>query len=338
MRFAYLASCVAAFLFAALAPAFVLAGLGRSIQLAPIAFFIALGHAILLGLPLFLVFRSKRWINVISSITGGFLAGAIPGGLLAWPLRPGSRSSSSINGVPTVVDGIPTTAGWVHYMELLVYLGSFGALAGLVFWLVLKLSGGLAITAGGDDHGSWRTIRWGSAIGFSVVAVLLAGAVVAVPGITKDRTCHNLFRDGGTHRGAKVNIDLQIANDEWSKLKNVIADFSVKRELSFRDSSQTRPDVVSVLTLSLCDDRGTNILVNEQRWALRDFAPPIAGRGVGITIYEVRVNSGWESIARDLVSDLEAIWPGKVQFRDGNNRIIPMPKGLHGSRPSSPGG
>jgi hypothetical protein len=147
MRIQYLASCVAGFLLAALAPAFVVAGLGQSIQLAPIAFFVSLGHAIFLGLPLFLIFRSKRWMNAISSIAGGFVVGVIPGGLLAWPLRPGSRSSASINGVPTVVDGIPTAAGWIHYSEALVYLGCFGALAGFVFWLVLKLSGGLAITA-----------------------------------------------------------------------------------------------------------------------------------------------------------------------------------------------
>jgi hypothetical protein len=169
------------------------------------------------------------------------------------------------------------------------------------------------------------------------VAVLLAGAVVALPSITKDRTCHNMFRDGRRTIGAKVRIYLQVDNNDWSTLKKVIEDFSAKRELSFRDSSQTRP-AVSVLALSLCDDRGTNISVNEQHWAFGEFASPISGRGIGILFYEVRVGSGWEVVARDLVSDIESIWPGRIQFRDGNGRIIPKPEELRAVGLNSPGG
>src|ERR1700730_2186869 len=41
-------------------------------------FAIALGHAVLLGWPLFLVFRSKGWINVMSCVVSGFAVGALP--------------------------------------------------------------------------------------------------------------------------------------------------------------------------------------------------------------------------------------------------------------------
>ena len=149
----YLASCVAAFLFAALTPALIVAGLAGSIQLAPIALFVSLGPAILLGLPLFLILRSTRWINATSSTVGGFIVGVIPEAFLSWP---------------------------------------------------------------------------------------------------------------------------------W------------------------------------------------QLGALREMASPIEGRGVGFIFYGARANSGWEVVARDLVNGLEAAWPGRIHFRDGNNRAIPIPAELKG--------
>jgi hypothetical protein len=237
MQIQYLTSCVAAFLLAALAPVFVVAGLSLSVQqslvvsvqLSLIAFLISLGHAILLGLPLFLIFQSKRWVNAISSVAGGFIVGIIPGGLLAGLLQSGARLPASVNRV-TVVEGMPTTTGWISYIEFVVLLGSFGALAGFVFWLVLKLSGGLAITAQAAEHGSPRRSHAGFRIGFAVIAMLLMGAVVAAPSIVKDRSCHNMFRDDRTTIGVKVRVGLLIGVDDWSKLKMVVEEFSAKRE------------------------------------------------------------------------------------------------------------
>lgn len=77
----------------------------------------------------------------MSCITGGAIVGAVPGGLLSWPFRPGNGTRSSFNGVVTIVDGIPTAAGWLAYIQFLAFLGAFGALAGFVFWLALKLGG-----------------------------------------------------------------------------------------------------------------------------------------------------------------------------------------------------
>jgi len=324
----YLASCVAAFLFAALIPAFILAGLTGSVGLAAIAFYIALGHAILLGLPLFLILRSRQWINAISSTVGGFIVGVIPGGVLSWPLTPGG-GSVSIRGVPTVVDGIPTAAGWAQYLEILFYLGCFGAVAGFVFWLVLKVSGGLATTTKAVGNGARPASFWGVGSGLAVVAILLAGAVLAMPRIMRDRTCHDMSRTGLTTIVPQARIYLQVADDDWPKLRKTIEDFSAKRELSLRDNGQPRPGVVPLVALSLCDDRGINILVNEQHWG-PGSASPLAGRGVGFIFYEVRPNSGWDVVARDLVNGLEAAWPGRIHFRDGDNRVVPMPEELKG--------
>jgi hypothetical protein len=119
-----LTTSVAAFVLAALTPAMVVGGVAftvvafdLAVPLALLAFFISVGHALVLGLLLFVIFRSRGWINVMSCITGGAIVGAIPGGLLSWPFRPGNGTRSSFNGAVTIVDGIPTAAGWLSYIR-----------------------------------------------------------------------------------------------------------------------------------------------------------------------------------------------------------------------------
>src|SRR5262245_60609341 len=90
MRLQYIAACIAAFLFAALVPALayvgfagLLAGYDRALPLLPLTVGITLAHAVVAGLPLFLIFRAKGWINAASCIVGGFVAGAVPIGIFA---------------------------------------------------------------------------------------------------------------------------------------------------------------------------------------------------------------------------------------------------------------
>jgi hypothetical protein len=98
----------------------------------------ALGHAVLLGLPLFLVFRSKGWINVMSCVVCGFAVGAVPAGVLTWPMQhPELHTSALVDGVQTIINGVIIAAGWVSYVRPLIYFGSFGALGGFAFWVAL---------------------------------------------------------------------------------------------------------------------------------------------------------------------------------------------------------
>ena len=125
------ARVAAALLFAGLAPALVMAALWHAAKIAPVVFAftfaIAFYHAVFFGLPLFLVFRLKGWINVMSCVVSGFVVGAVPAGLLSWP--------------PTNVNGVITAAGWVNYVKPVIYFGSFGALGGFAFWVTLICSG-----------------------------------------------------------------------------------------------------------------------------------------------------------------------------------------------------
>jgi hypothetical protein len=112
-----------------------MAALWYTAKIAPTAFAftfaIALGHAVLFGLPLFLVFRSKGWVNVMTCVVFGFFVGAVPAGALTWPMQHLKLLTiASVDGVPTIINGAITAARWVRYVKPLIYFGAFGALSG----------------------------------------------------------------------------------------------------------------------------------------------------------------------------------------------------------------
>jgi hypothetical protein len=330
------AGCVAAFLFAALAAAALATALGGSIDLLPYAFAVAIAHAVLLGQPVFVVFYRKGWVNAVTCTGGGAAIGALPCGLFAWPWNPGSGFSSWSHNTPKIIDGVPTAAGWLEYAELTGMFALHGALAGLVFWLVLKLSVAPKVT--GESQG--RASRWqrrAPAVSLVMALVLIAG-VIAVPALTKDRTCHNMFRDGRQSIVPQVNIDLRIEKDDWSRLAAVLSTFSAANGMHFRDSTRIEP-AMHYLHLSACNDHGVNIHVHDMRWTHRNFEPLIAGRGVPVGVYEVHDNSGWPRIAGALIADLEVAWPGKVAFLDQRGNEIPVPQYLRdaNAHPARPG-
>jgi hypothetical protein len=144
-----------ALLFAGLAPALVMAALWHTAEIAPFiftfTFAIALGQAVLLGLPLFLVFRSMSWINILTCVVFGFAVGAVPDGALTWPMQHAVLyASRSVDGVPTIIDGVITAAGWVSYAKPVIYCGLFGALGGFAFWVALIWSGACGKAAAVD--------------------------------------------------------------------------------------------------------------------------------------------------------------------------------------------
>jgi hypothetical protein len=170
MRIQQIAGAATAFLFAGLAPTLVMAALWHMAKIAPIifafTFAIALGHAVLFGLPLFLVLRSRGWINIMSCVIFGFAIGAVPIGVLTWPTQhPELHTLASVDGVPTIINGVITAAGWVSYVKPLIYFGSYGALGGFAFWVALIWSGTLGKAAAAIDRSRasgvelWHPVR-----------------------------------------------------------------------------------------------------------------------------------------------------------------------------------
>jgi hypothetical protein len=107
------------------------ANMGRSAFV--LTFGMAFGHAILLGLPLFMIFRSKGWVNVATCVLAGFAIGAAPAVVLSWPSHPQSAMAAL-----TMTDVAAVIAGWVDYLTPPARFGMFGALGGVAFWLVLS--------------------------------------------------------------------------------------------------------------------------------------------------------------------------------------------------------
>jgi hypothetical protein len=330
MNTRYLTGLFAAALFAALAPALAVAALSQSVRVAPLALWVTLGHVLLLGLPLFFFLQSKGWVNGISSMASGFAIGSMPMGFLLL-ISQWSMQSASIGGTPTVINHVMTLRGWLYYFEFLVYLGALGAFAGYAFWLILSLSDALANSEQPSNSGPGQRSNPGQGLFpaalLAVTAMSLAAAVFAVPALTKDRTCHNMFRDGHTSISPQVRISLGIDPAEWPALTEEFDNFGKARALSFRKSRKQKPGEFDILFLSLCNEQGLNIEAHDQRWASKNFKP-LNGRGIAIPVYEVRQGSGWQEATRELVANLEMKWPGRVQFLDGGGRITAPPNEL----------
>ncbi|MDB5411450.1 MAG: hypothetical protein JWL84_6362 [Rhodospirillales bacterium] len=302
---------IGAILLGALVPALIVAGQSGQIAVLPIAFAVTLGHSVVLGLPIALVYRAKLWIRPSAAIAGGFLIGMIPGAWIAWPMSLSLHTRGSVDGIPTIIDGVPTWAGWGQYVEFLGMLGSFGAIGGLVFWVVLKWCGTLEIAT--PRPVGAESIRKRSGSWLAGGAVLAAFAVALVPSLTKDRTCHNMFRDGRSSVSPKLDIDLDVAINDWPVLARLLEEFANSRGMSFRNTSHGE-----ALAVSACTDAGPVITVYELRWASHE-------QGIPITVYDLSDGISWQLAARDLVAALASRWPGKVRFRDGGGRLVSEP-------------
>lgn len=320
-----------AVLAASLAPALVFAAMSGSFALLTVAFVIALAHAVVLGLPLFLLLRRKGWVNGVSTTIGGLIVGATPVAVLTWPLRYSDLRSNSWIGpdrVQTMIDGAPTVAGWLQYAQGSLYLGAFGLLGGLAFWATLRLTGQLPAreSLGPVSASPQRHARLAKRAVLIGVPILALGAA-AVPVLTKDRSCHNLLRDGRSSISPVARLELQVDDQEWPALIDVMRRVGTNHRLSIRDNSKVTPDVARTLYLSACND-GVNIEVAEQRWAHNDYKSLLGDRGVSIAVYSQHDGSYWPRVAKPLVESLEARWPGRLRFRGDRGEITPKPTEL----------
>jgi len=102
-----------------------------------LTFFISSGYVLILGLPTYFLLRYFKIVRWWSTLVAGFILGAVPMAIFTWPLKyPGLKTSSSVNGVQTMIDGVPTMAGWIQFIEGVSFFGACGLVAALAFWLV----------------------------------------------------------------------------------------------------------------------------------------------------------------------------------------------------------
>ena len=295
-------------------------------RLVTFIFVIALLHSVVLGLPLFLLFRPRGWVNGLSSIFGGFTVGCIPVGIFIFATNLPGESNTSVwgpGGVPFVVDGVTTVAAWLSNLKLVLQFGGYGALGGLAFWVVLRMTRDLPMVTGNTDstaqialNGSRKSPVLGSSIVVGTL-VLSAGALLA-PTITKDRSCHNLFLDGRDSIGPEATITLDITEDEWLDLTEVMSTFSAENELSFRNSNGQSINIP--LDVSFCSDAGFKF----QATSMTSSVIPDS-ETVRVAIYLSKEQAPWQIHARDLITELDRRWPQKVIFNGPAGSTLTIP-------------
>ena len=102
---------------------------------------IAATHVVALGLPAYLLLRWRKAVRWWSILLCGFILGALPIAVLSWPLRFADlKSSASVDGVQTMVNGVPTMAGWLQYVSGISFFGACGVAGAAAFWLVWRMS------------------------------------------------------------------------------------------------------------------------------------------------------------------------------------------------------
>lgn len=281
-------------------------------------FVVALAHALLLGLPLFLLLRSIRRFGATPSAVGGFLVGAVPFGALALISMTLLQSASS-GGIPTVINGVPTTAGWIEYAFAVGSTGLLGLAGGVTFWAAMRISGQLVGTGAQPSksgHGARSVVS---------VAAVLTCAVFLLPSIVRDNSCHNLFRDGRTSIGPQLSADLNLPAQDWPTLRQIFVGFGENHSLSFRGDEQIRRGALMWRDLSLCNEAGVNIDALDGQ-----INSPLADRGIQFSIYELRQGSDWKRFARDLIGQIDKTWPQKTTFRGPNGNAISIEEALKG--------
>jgi len=101
---------------------------------------IAVAHVIVLGIPAYLVLRWRNAVSWWSTLLCGFTLGVVPAGVFLWPLRYADlESSSTVNGVQTMVDGVPTAAGWLQYLGGVSFFGACGVVGAAAFLAVRRM-------------------------------------------------------------------------------------------------------------------------------------------------------------------------------------------------------
>lgn len=93
---------------------------------------------LVLGIPAYLFLRWRNAVRRWPTITSGFVLGVVPVAVFSWPLRLSQGSSASVDGVPTLVNGVPTFAGWLQYLESVTSFGACGAVSATAFWLIAR--------------------------------------------------------------------------------------------------------------------------------------------------------------------------------------------------------
>ncbi|PJG52817.1 hypothetical protein CVM73_23420 [Bradyrhizobium forestalis] len=278
----------------------------QALNLTMFTYTVAAAHAVPLGLPLFLFVRRRRsHVGIAACALGGFVVGTMPFGVLAFLSMIGG-------GNPTLINDAPPPFGWIEYVRTTGLAGLLGLVGGLVFWVAMRFFG--------SSRQSWTVVS---------AAALLSCGVFILPVAVRDRTCHNLFRDGRTSVGPQVYANLKVPPEDWKKLEQTFVDFGQAQALSIRRDEQTRDGRIMWRSVDLCNEAGVNVSVGDEPWLARTHLPR-ANEGMTLSIYSLKPDADWKPLARRFLSEIETVWPEKTTFRGPSGQILSFEDAMKG--------
>lgn len=112
--------------------------LGEIASASYLVLIVAAVFVFMLGIPIFLILRRLNKVNAISMNCSGFLVGAIPMLILAFPIdNPGSGFSYGGNWhgtyVQGMIDGVYTKYAWYIFIEKVIGFGMHGLIGAYIF-------------------------------------------------------------------------------------------------------------------------------------------------------------------------------------------------------------
>ena len=279
------------------------------------AFLVALAHAFILGLPVYLALRAHSSLRWWHAPIGGFLVGCVPIGVLGLVF---SADQASTGNVATVINGARTAAGWLEYLTLTSGLGALGAVGGFAFGLCVQ--GSLSPNEFGHRRSTQRSwIRWiGEFFAIGLAGVFLIAAI-ELPRLLEDRSCHNPMR-GRNSLGSEINATLSISSAEWPDFVAIAQDFSRKNGWSYLGDVRPSPDL-EWLQISMCDTRGTEFSAI--------FAQPLPG--IEIAVSQPQGGDSWRKPYSDFYRAFHTRWPTRITFSDHRGKPMQPPEWLASS-------
>jgi hypothetical protein len=98
-------------------------------------FTVALAHALILGLPIFLALRWLGRLRWWTSLVCGCLVGAMPYAIVLFPPAQGV-SSSQLGSQTLPRASVATADAWWSYAQAVIFLSGLGVAGGFAAWLV----------------------------------------------------------------------------------------------------------------------------------------------------------------------------------------------------------
>ena len=262
--------------------------------------------AVCLGLPVYLAARAGRNDTPIVAVVMGFIVGAIVPAILI--LAGPAPEQASAGDTVTAINGSYTLAGWLQNLGFIGLFGLLGVGGALVFWFIVRRSPSRADAGEAPSPTPLRTTA------LSVAAAGVITAAFVVPYATADRSCHNPLRDGRTSIGQVASFDLRVGVDQWRNVEGEVETFRRSGDWSVRSDVRTDPGY-PWLQISLCKEPGTNIFVQ----GMADF------NEVSFGVYQPQGGPTWRRDFRALYERINARWPTKVTFKDGQGRQTSTP-------------